>query len=46
MARLLGKELFGSRNEACGALLLDLVLLDEVGFLRLDNLLPGPGAGL
>lgn len=46
MASLLGQELLGLANEAGGALLLDLVLLDETGFLRLDDLLARPGASL
>lgn len=46
MASFLGEELFGGANQTSGALLLDLILLDQAGFLRLDNLLSGSGAGL
>jgi hypothetical protein len=44
MSCLLGKELFGRADEAGGALLLDLVLLDQRGLLGLDNAGAGLGA--
>jgi hypothetical protein len=46
MASFLGEELLGCANEAGGALLLDLVLLDQACFLGLDDLLSRPGAAL
>jgi hypothetical protein len=44
MSCLLRKELFGRANEAGGALLLDLVLLDQGSLLGLDNAGTGLGA--
>lgn len=46
VAGFLCEELFGRADEAGGALLLDLVLLDQARFLGLDNLLSRPGTGL
>ena len=46
MASFLGEELFGRGDEAGGALLFDLVLLDQTGFLGLDDLLSRPGTRL
>ena len=44
MSGLLGKKLFGRANEAGGAFLLDLVLLDQRRLLGLDNAGAGLGA--
>lgn len=43
---LLGEELLRGAHEASGALLLDLVLLDQGRLLGLDDLLSRPGTSL
>ena len=46
MTSLLGEEFLGRANESGGALLLDLLLLNELRLLGLDDLCARPGTGL